>query len=130
MEVDTYIGKLEKTKDFDYDLDNKYMFQNAPDRVCLCGFKERRAAGDNSAFCTCGRVRGRTLYWDIVGEVCEKKPNTKQTDWGCFCMKLSKTDLIERLAQDKYKGEVECLLTIAKQLSDTEEYLLVALEIS
>jgi hypothetical protein len=58
----------------------------------------------------------------------------KQTDWGCWVIKLKKSDIIVYLDNDKYRKyefEVKCLnylLEFAHTLNDTDEYLLVALE--
>jgi len=118
MLVKTYIGKV-KSDEFDYDLKGNWNGY-APDKICVCRKTE----------CECEVFGTSPLYWDIVGNVNRKKPNTKQTDWGCFVMKMSKADLIEMLSQNIYKGKVEKLLSVAKELPDTEKYLLVALELS
>ena len=120
MITDTYIGKV-KSVEFDYDVAgnwNGYF----PEAICIC--KETRK-GDH---CVCKGWCSK-LYWDIVGEVLDKKPNTRQTDWGCFVMKMNKADLVEMLSRDEYKRAVN-MLNLAKALPDTEEYLLVALEIA
>ena len=72
------------------------------------------------------------LFFDIVRAVTDGSPNAKQTDWGCFVMKMSKDELIAYLGQEKYTGsmfssDVRCLLNFAKGLPDGE-YLLTALE--
>ena len=66
------------------------------------------------------------LFWDIIGE----KPKTKQVDWGCWVLKLNKTDLVAFLSRDKYQDNpsIAFLLDIAKGLNDEEDYLLVAFE--
>ena len=119
MMTDTYIGKV-KSERFDYDIDGNW-YGYFPEPICFC--KETC----KGPYCEC-KAKGMRLYWDIVGEVNDKKPNTKQTDWGCFVMKMNKADLVEMLSRDKYKREVS-MLNLAKGLPDTEEYLLVALEI-
>ena len=121
MLVKTYIGKV-KSVSFDYDIKGNWNGYS-PDEICVC--KETRKGTD----CECEAWGTSPLYWDIVGEVVNKKPNTKQTDWGSFVMKMSKADLVEMLSRDKYKKVVN-LLNLAKRLPDMEEYLLVALEIS
>lgn len=122
MMSDTYIGRL-KSERFDYDVDIKSnTASHFPSPICVC--KETRKGN----YCECS-ARGMKLYWDIVHEVGERKANTKQTDWGCFVIKLSQPDLVEWLSREKYKGEVDNMLSIAKGLPDTEEYLLVALEL-
>jgi len=118
MLVKTYIGRV-KSDEFDYDIKGNWNGYS-PDKICLCMKTE----------CECEVFGTFPLYWDIVGNVIHKKPNTKQTDWGSFVMKMSKADLIEMLNQETYKGKAEKLLNVAKELPDTEEYLLVALELS
>jgi hypothetical protein len=74
------------------------------------------------------------LFWDIMGYVADREPNSKQTDWGCRVIKLKKSDLTVYLDNDKYRKyefELKCLnylLKFVQTLNDTDEYLLVALE--
>ena len=121
-----YIGKV-KSDRFNYDVAGDWNGYS-PERLCELQFMHE-------------------LYFDIVGDVIDKKPNTKQTDWGCFVIKMNKADLIRYLGKDKYRRRPECfsylekeayekkssegidyLISIAEGLSNDEEYLLVALE--
>ena len=117
MLVKTFIGKV-KSDTFDYDIKGDWNGYS-PDKICFCLKTD----------CECEVYGTSPLYWDIVGHVIDKKPNTKQTDWGSFVMKMSKADLIELLSREEYRGEADKLLSVAQQLPETEEYLLVALEI-
>jgi len=111
MVCETYIGRV-KDEDFDYALaPKKDMTEYTPTVICFC------------------ETHARTLYWDIVREVMDKKPNTKQTDWGCCAWKMSKAKLVELLSQEKYNFIKSDTLSIVKGLPDTEDYLLVAKEI-
>jgi hypothetical protein len=75
--------------------------------------------------------------------VIDNDENTKQTDWGTFVIKMTNTELIEFLSNEKYKDtifpevyhkktpafiDVNTLLGVAKKLADGE-YLLVAQEL-
>ena len=125
MHTDVYIGKV-KSDSFDWDVAgnwNGYM----PTPVCVCDWKGRREQGEENACCQCITRASRCIYWDIVGAK-EQGASWKQTDWGCFTLKMTKAKLVATLSQEKYKNEAEPLLTIAQALPDTEEYLLVALE--
>ena len=111
MVCETYIGRV-KDKAFDYDLaPKKDMTEYTPTVICYC------------------ETYARTLYWDIVGAVMNKQPNTKRTDWGCFVWKMDKAKMIELLSQEKYNFIKSDTLSIVKELPDTEDYLLVAKEI-
>ena len=82
MVTEVYIGKVKSAK-FDFDVKGDW---NGYKPEPLCDLQ----------FCN-------KLYWDIVSDVNNKKPNTKQTDWGCFTIKLCKSDLINYLNKDIYK---------------------------
>ena len=66
-----------------------------------------------------------TLFWHII-----QNERTKQSDWGCWVLKLSKEGIIDYLNQEKYNesNAASFLLDIAKALEDNKEYLLVAFE--
>ena len=126
MITEVYIGNVKSDK-FDYDVAGDWNGY-APEPLCELQFMY-------------------VLYWDIVHYVIEKRPNTKQTDWGCFVMKMSKAEMINYLNKDKYWQRPECfpymekeayekkslqeldyLLSFVNGLSNDEEYLLVAIE--
>ena len=64
------------------------------------------------------------LFWDIL------KEDNKQTDWGCWVLKMNKQAIIDFLRKDKYSGNVaaKSLLKVANTLTDDKDYLLVAFE--
>jgi len=122
MELRIYISKL-KDEDFDYNIENPNGdSQYAPIPIS-------------------SSVRIDSLYWNIF-----HNENTKQTDWGTFVIKLTKTDLINFLSHKGYAQsglpdywksmgkempaslDVNTLLDCAKKLEDGE-YLLVAQEL-
>jgi len=130
--TEVYIGKV-KSEKFDFDAKGDWSGYT-PEPLC------------DLFFCN-------KLYWDIVSAVNGQNPKTKQTDWGCFVIKFSKSELISYLDKDKYKKsdkpadslkgfdiyafnattpkDVEAskaFLQVAKGLPDNEEYLLVAIE--
>ena len=106
--TEVFIGKV-KSKEFDYDKPGNWDGYS-PDALC----KPQHHS---------------SLFWDILRE-----SNAKQTDWGCYVVKMNKSELIDFLDNDKYRKydrEAEMLkelLTSAHTLSDMEEYLLTALE--
>ena len=67
------------------------------------------------------------LFWDIIRE---DKEQIKQTDWGCWVLKLSKKDIIAFLSREKYKKNLSAqnLLIVANTLEEDKDYLLVAFE--
>jgi hypothetical protein len=111
MVTETYIGKV-KSEDFDYAVscDEKWNTGYSPKPIMYIPDEMN------------------SIYKQIVRDVIDKKENAKQTDWGCFVVKMKKDDLIQYL-----KKQVEnenFLLKIEKLESEAEkEYLLVAKEI-
>ena len=69
------------------------------------------------------------LYWDIF-----KASNVKQTDWGCWVIKMSKDELVVFIT-DKYReyaskaNDLKEMLLFVDTLNDTDEYLLTAIEV-
>jgi hypothetical protein len=105
MVTDIYIAKV-KSEEFDYDLKgnwNGYFPENISELE----------------WCS-------SLYWDILRE--EK---SKQVDWGCWVLKLSKKDLTAYLNNEKYAEykSVVNLIKFAETLDNDVEYLLVAREV-
>jgi hypothetical protein len=125
MELRVYISQL-KDEEFDYDIKGPaWDLQYAPKAIGYPG------------------VRVDRLFKDIVRKVLDHDENTKQTDWGTFVIKLTKTELIEFLSKEGYKDtifpnvlhkktpafiDVNTLLDTARKLADGE-YLLVAQEL-
>jgi hypothetical protein len=125
MESRVYISHL-KDEEFDYDVKSPaWDLQYAPKSIGYPG------------------VKIDSLFKDIVRMVLDNEENTKQTDWGTFVIKLTKTELIEFLSSEGYKNtifpdvlhkktpaslDVNTLLDTAKELADGE-YLLVAQEL-
>jgi len=69
----------------------------------------------------------RIIAGDILQAYLDKKPFTKQHDWGCWVWKRSKAEIVEFLSQEKYKNfGTEQALNIIRELPDTDDYLLVA----
>ena len=46
-----------------------------------------------------------SMFGDVLDAVCAGKPNIEQIDWGCWHWKMSKSEMIEFLSQEKYKQE-------------------------
>jgi DUF438 domain-containing protein len=128
MVKETYIGETKSEKfDFDIPRHELYNLGYAPDPIMY----------------VCDDLY--KIFWDIVSDVLDKKENTKQTDWGCWVIKMNKNDLIEYLSQTKYNPEIPSLsdnesyqkfrakyehfLNSLKELDPEQEYLLVAKEI-
>jgi hypothetical protein len=126
MVVDTYIGKV-KSEKFDYDIScpEKYNTGYSPEPIMYI-------PGDT-----------RRIFMDIVRYVGDKKENTKQTDWGCFIIKMNKENLIKYLSKYnrdipelenneiyiKRRKEYRNFLLEIEKLDAEKEYLLVAKEI-
>jgi hypothetical protein len=109
MVTETYIGKV-KSEEFDYDIS--------------CKEKWNTGYSPKSIMYIPDEMRG--IYGRIVRDVIDKKENAKQTDWGCFVVKMKKDDLINYL---KNQVENENFLLNLKELESEKEYLLVAKEI-
>ena len=64
------------------------------------------------------------LFWEIM------KEDKKQTDWGCWVVKMTKQQIIDFLGKEKYSdySSAKLLLGIARTLDNNKEYLLVAFE--
>jgi hypothetical protein len=111
MVTETYIGKV-KSEEFDYDIPCKEKWNTGYSPKPIMSIPDE--------------MRG--IYGQIVRDVIDEKENAKQTDWGCFVVKMKKDDLINYL-----KNQVEnenFLLNLKKLESELEkEYLLVAKEI-
>ncbi|MDR0713007.1 MAG: hypothetical protein LBF89_01910 [Bacteroidales bacterium] len=131
MELQVYISRL-KDEEFDYDIEYPIGNRQYAPKAIYWGY------------------RLVDLFRDIVDKVLDHKENTKQTDWGTFVIKFTKTDLMEYLLKyvimyekhlekmsegsfkESYKeynlGGVNSLLNQTKKLPD-DEYLLVAQEL-
>jgi hypothetical protein len=131
MELQVYISQLKDEK-FDYNVKSPMWNIKYAPKPIHCGY------------------RLENLYWDIVHKVRDHNENTKQTDWGTFVIKFTKTELMEYLLEyaSGYENRLEetsegtykdiyrehcldganALLETAKELPDGE-YLLVAQEL-
>lgn len=105
MITEVYIGSL-KSQEFDYD-----------------------KIGEDPVNGTYPEIIGKStydsdLFWDIM------KEEKKQSDWGCWVVKMTKQQIVYFLSQEKYHDYASAnhLLGIAKTLEDNKEYLLVAFE--
>jgi hypothetical protein len=111
MVTETYIGKV-KSEKFDYDVSagEKWNTGYSPEPIMYV------------------HDEMRSVYWRIVHDVIDKKENAKQTDWGCFVIKMKKDDLINYFKKQEENGNFP--IDIEKLESRSEkEYLLVAKEI-
>ncbi|MDR1238952.1 MAG: hypothetical protein LBK27_02460 [Treponema sp.] len=125
MIADTYIGKV-KSEKFNYDIScpEKFNTGYSPEPIVYI-------PGDT-----------RRIFMDIVRDAGDKKENTKQTDWGCFIIKMNKENLVKYLS--KYNPDIPELenneiyikirekhknfLIEIEKLDAEKEYLLVAKE--
>jgi hypothetical protein len=126
MVTETYIGKI-KSEGFDF---------NIP-----CEEKFNTGYSPKPIIYVPDHING--IYMDIVHAVIDKKENAKQTDWGCFTIKMNKEDLLKYLSKyDKEAPELENnpvylkereeyknFLNEVEKLGSEEEYLLAAKEI-
>jgi hypothetical protein len=105
MVTQTYIGKV-KSEKFDYDISCKEKWNTgySPEPIMYIPDDIRR------------------IYMDIVRDVIDKKENTKQTDWGCFVIKMKKDDLINYLSKQKYNSNIPELNNNEIHLKKHEEY--------
>jgi hypothetical protein len=131
MELQVYISQL-KDDEFDYIVEHPIGNRQYAPKAIYWGY------------------RLEDLFWDIVHKTLDHEENTKQTDWGTFVIKFTKTDLmeylskyvsmyeehLEKLSEGAYKeiyknyklDGVNSLLNQTKKLPDGE-YLLVAQEL-
>jgi hypothetical protein len=124
MVTETYIAEI-KSEGFDFNIPCKEKFNTGYSPKPVIYVPERRA-----------------IYMDIVRAVMDKEENTKQTDWGCFTIKMRKEDLLKYLSKYnleslelednpvylKEREEYKNFLNEVEKLG-SEEYLLVAKEI-
>jgi hypothetical protein len=103
MVKEVYIGNL-KSEKFDYDKIGETPEGSYPEII--------------------GESTYSDLFWDIMEE------DKKQSDWGCWVVKMTKQQIIDFLGKKKYRdySSAKLLLSIAETLDDNKEYLLVALE--
>jgi nucleoid DNA-binding protein len=131
MELQVYISQL-KDEEFDYNIEYPIGNRQYAPKPIYWGY------------------RLVDLFKDIVHKVLDHDENTKQTDWGTFVIKFTKTDLmeyllkyvvmyekdLEKMSENFFKeiykqntlGGVNTLLNQTKKLPDGE-YLLVAQEL-
>ena len=105
MITEVFIGNL-KSEKFDYDKIGEDKEGTYPEIIGISTYDS-------------------TLFWDII-----RNDSIKQSDWGCWVLKLAKEDIIEFLTREEYKdnSSAKVLLEIARTLENCKEYLLVSFE--